>query len=80
MRAFGHKVEILEDGEIIELHHIGQKNDGPLAELTPEEHRGKENYSILHDTAKESEINRDQFNKERSEHWKQRASNGGQNA
>jgi len=61
-----------KDGDIIELHHIGQKNDAPLAELTTNEHRGKDNYSILHDTRKESEINRFEFTNERSEHWKYR--------
>jgi hypothetical protein len=71
---------INKDGDIIELHHIGQKNDGQLAELTPGEHRGKENYSVLHDTQKESAIDRVVFNSERNEHWKARANAGGQNA
>ncbi|MDO5651809.1 MAG: HNH/ENDO VII family nuclease [Moraxella sp.] len=62
-----------KDGRPIELHHIGQKADSPLAELTQPEHRGKSNDIILHDKQKESEINRDQFAKERSEHWKTRA-------
>lgn len=59
-------------GEIIELHHIGQKNEGYFAELTPDEHRGKENFSILHDIKNESEIDQNKFAVERSEHWKQR--------
>ncbi|MBW7875610.1 MAG: HNH/ENDO VII family nuclease [Candidatus Cloacimonetes bacterium] len=71
---------INESGDSIELHHIGQKNDGSLAELTPDEHRGKENYSILHDTHKASEIDRVKFNFERSDYWKARASLGGLNA
>jgi len=71
---------INKDGDIIELHHIGQKKEGPLAELTPDEHRGKENYSILHDTYKESEIDRVAFNEERISHWKERVSHGVQNA
>jgi len=70
---------INKNGDTIELHHIGQKNDGPLAELTPDEHRSKDNYSILHDSTKESEIDRNDFNNERNEHWKNRANNGGQN-
>lgn len=70
---------INKNGETIELHHIGQKNDGPLAELTPDEHRSKENYSVLHDTTKESEIDRNEFSNERSEHWKSRANEGGDN-
>lgn len=71
---------INKDGETIELHHIGQKSDGSLAELTPNEHRGKENYSVLHDTQKESEIDRFAFNSERSNHWKERVNAGVQNA
>lgn len=67
---------INKEGDTIELHHIGQKSDGPLAELTPDEHRGKENYSVLHDTQKESEIDRVAFNGERSNHWNERAGEG----
>lgn len=70
---------INKNGETIELHHIGQKNDGPLTELTPDEHRSKENYSVLHDTTKESEIDRNEFSNERSKHWKSRANEGGNN-
>ena len=33
-------------GHRYELHHIGQKNDSPLAILTKEEHRGKGNVTI----------------------------------
>lgn len=64
----------------IELHHIGQKSNGPLAELTPDEHRGKENNSVLHNTQKPTEIDRSTFKTERSNHWKERASSGIQNA
>lgn len=38
------------DGERINLHHIGQKPDSPLAELTDTEH--KTNDGILHDKTK----------------------------
>lgn len=62
-----------EGGRPIELHHIGQKQDSPLAELTRDEHRGKGNDNVLHDKLKESEINREDFGKERAEHWKSRA-------
>lgn len=61
------------EGRPIELHHIGQKNDSPLAELTVSEHRGKGNDNILHNKLKESEINREDFNIERKEYWKSRA-------
>lgn len=63
----------LVDGQPIELHHIGQEMDSPLAELTRTEHRGEANYSVLHDAAKESEINRTLFNLEKEAHWKARA-------
>lgn len=67
------KAPLDAEGKPYELHHIGQKADSPLAELTRSEHMGGGNNKILHDVKKESEINRTDFNKERSEHWKARA-------
>ncbi|WP_253689874.1 HNH/ENDO VII family nuclease [Treponema denticola] len=64
---------ITKNGETVELHHIGQKADSPLAELTTQEHRGKGNDTILHDKQKESEIDRIAFSKERENHWEARA-------
>lgn len=64
---------INKDGKVIELHHIGQHANSPLAELTQEEHRGKGNDTILHDKTKESEIDRQAFAGEKSEHWAARA-------
>lgn len=73
----GPLVPINKNGEKIELHHIGQHSDSPFAELTMKEHRGKGNYSILHDTEKEeSEIDRQKFADERSQHWQDRANEG----
>ena len=69
---------INKDGEKIELHHIGQKSDGSLAELTSDEHKG--NYSVLHDTQKKSEIDRTAFTSERRDHWKERVETGVRNA
>lgn len=63
---------IASNGEIIELHHIGQKPDSPFAELTRTEHRGKGNDTILHDKNKVSEIDRSAFQNERQTHWKNR--------
>lgn len=63
---------ITKDEEEVELHHIGQKQNSPLAELTMEQHRGVGNDTILHDKTKETEINRNEFGKERREHWKDR--------
>jgi len=64
---------ISNEGKVIELHHIGQHADSPLAELTPEEHRGKGNDTILHDKNKISEIDRQVFARQRNEHWVARA-------
>lgn len=66
-----------KDGKVIELHHIGQHADSPLAELTPEEHRGRGNDTILHDKNKVSEIDRQVFADERSAHWLARTNEGG---
>ncbi len=63
---------ITKEGEEVELHHIGQKQNSPLAELTIEQHRGVGNDSILHNKTKETEIDRNEFGKERREHWKDR--------
>lgn len=65
-----------KDNETIELHHVGQKPDSPLAELTYQEHRGKGNSGVLH-KSKESEFygenNRGEWSKEQKKYWKDRA-------
>jgi hypothetical protein len=61
------------EGRPYELHHIGQHQDSPLAELTMQEHRGKGNDTILHIKTKESEIDREEFSMERANHWQNRA-------
>lgn len=61
-----------KNGETIELHHMNQRHDSPLAELTQSEHRGRGNDTILHDKTKVSEINRMEFNFEKQDHWKDR--------
>lgn len=71
---------LTKDGQEIELHHIGQKPDSSLAELTSREHRGVGNDTILHDKGKESEIDRNEFAKKRKNHWKFRAEEGVKNA
>lgn len=68
-------------GKPIELHHLGQKADSPLVELTEEEHRtgeyedGKKNQSLWHDNAIESEVHGEgnNWDQERKAHWKARA-------
>lgn len=62
-----------KEGKPIELHHIGQNSDSPLAELTRKEHTGGGNDTILHNKQKESEINRGDFQKEKIAYWKARA-------
>lgn len=61
------------DDKPVELHHIGQSMDAPLAELTEQEHRGVGNDAILHDKTKPSEIDRSAFLREKKAHWKARA-------
>ncbi len=67
-------------GERIELHHIGQDYDSPLAELT-EDTEHEDYYSTLHtkegeswrnDSKKENHYN----NTQRPNHWKARAKGG----
>ena len=67
-------------GKPIELHHLGQKVDSPLVELTEEEHRtgeyedGKKNQSLWHDNTKETEVHGEgnSWDQERKAHWKAR--------
>lgn len=61
------------NGNKYELHHVQQENEGVLAELTFEEHRGNGNDEILHDKEGPSEIDRNAFAAQRAEHWKARA-------
>lgn len=58
---------ISKNGQTIELHHMSQKSDAPLAELTPAEHK-KMPHSI-----RESEIDRNKWPAEKKNYWKARA-------
>ncbi|MBT0716682.1 hypothetical protein HGT71_00050 [Rosenbergiella epipactidis] len=62
-----------KDGKPVNLHHMLQKQDGPIAEVTQSFH--KDNHSVIHinDNSVPSGINRTEFNKWRSDYWKQRA-------
>ena len=70
-----------ENGRPIELHHLGQRADSPLVELTVEEHRtgeyedGKKNQSLWHDNAKETEVHGEgnSWTQERTAHWEARS-------
>ncbi|NJL75159.1 MAG: hypothetical protein HC892_09110 [Saprospiraceae bacterium] len=67
-----------EDGHPIELHHRNQTSDGPIDEMTRQDHRGGENYKKNHSNTGQdkSQINREQFNKQRLEHWKKEWDSG----
>ncbi|MBT0728556.1 hypothetical protein HGT73_14550 [Rosenbergiella australiborealis] len=60
-------------GKPVNLHHMLQKQNGPIAEVTQSFH--KDNHSIIHinDNSVPSGISRPEFNKWRSDYWKQRA-------
>lgn len=67
-------------GERIELHHIGQESDSPLAELTADSEHG-DYYSALHTKEGESwrndsKKNNHYNNVERPDHWKARVKGG----
>ena len=64
-----------KDGNPIELHHIGQHADSPLAELTFGEHRCDGNDTILHDKNKDTETHGEgnKWDNERQNYWKDRA-------
>lgn len=63
-----------QKGDAIQLHHIGQRADSPLAELTFEEHRCDGNDTILHDKTKETETHGagNTWDSERQNYWKER--------
>lgn len=70
-----------ETGKPLELHHLGQKADSPLVELTEKEHRtgeyedGKKNQSLWHDNTIDTEVHGDgnTWGQERKEHWQSRS-------
>ncbi len=66
------------DGQPINLHHMLQSNDGPIAEVTQTFHQ--QNSSTIHinsGTDIPSGINRSQFNSWRSSYWVNRAKDFG---
>ena len=60
------------NGDPYELHHIGQRQDSPFAELTWAEHMGEGNNTILHRMGEYSVIDRGQFDDEKSRYWQDR--------
>lgn len=60
-----------KSGKPYEVHHVGQKQNSPLAILTSDEH--KSNYKAIHKNTGQtsSDIDRNVFSKERREFWKE---------
>ncbi|WP_291529212.1 DUF6443 domain-containing protein [Bacteroides sp. UBA939] len=60
-----------KDGKPVEIHHEGQKPNGPFKEMHADDHRGKGNYKQNHPNAgKASQIDRREFDKAKKEYWK----------
>ncbi|WP_208000046.1 DUF637 domain-containing protein, partial [Bartonella saheliensis] len=61
------------DDKSVELHHLNQTPEGPLAAMSHEFH--KKYTSVIHDNPKthQSLIDRKKFEKQREEFWKERA-------
>ena len=60
-----------KDGKSIELHHLKQKDNGIIVELTSQEHNI--NSKILHQYKTTSEIDRQSFNAFKRQYWRNRA-------
>ena len=60
-----------KDGKSIELHHLKQKDNGVIIEMTRTEHNKYS--STLHRYTKESEIDRYEFEKWKRAYWRSRA-------
>ncbi|WP_375618961.1 MULTISPECIES: HNH/ENDO VII family nuclease, partial [unclassified Bartonella] len=61
------------DGQSVELHHLKQTPEGPIAEMSKESHQKYS--SVIHAPSKthQSLIERQKFGKWREEYWKERA-------
>jgi RHS repeat-associated protein len=61
-----------KDGKAVEIHHDGQKAEGPFKEMHPEDHRGKGNYRKNHPKGQKplTKQERIEFNTERQKYWK----------
>ena len=61
------------DKKPINLHHMTQRQDGAIAEVTQSFHQQYSDKIHINPNTIPSEINRNQFNKWRSNYWKNRA-------
>ena len=61
------------DGRSVNLHHMTQRQDGAIAEVTQSFHQQYSDRIHINPNTIPSGINRNQFNKWRSNYWKNRA-------
>lgn len=61
-----------KDGKPVEIHHVNQKANGPVKEMTRTDHRGKGNYAKNHPNRGPSQIDRNKAARERRRHWKEK--------
>lgn len=66
-------VPIGPDGKLINLHHLTQKHDGAIAEMTQTFHQQNSKTIHINPNSVPSGIDRAAFNKWRSAYWKSRA-------
>ena len=69
------KAPLDSDGRPVELHHQNQRPEGPVQEMTREQHRGRGNYNQNHPQGNRqpSRIDRNEAARQRREYWKRRA-------
>ncbi|MES2520443.1 MAG: HNH/ENDO VII family nuclease, partial [Bacteroidota bacterium] len=61
-----------KDGTSVEIHHEGQKREGPFKEMHWEDHRGKGNDAVNHPNKNQpSQVDRKEFYNAKREYWKQ---------
>jgi RHS repeat-associated protein len=69
---YGNAPTFKSDKTAVEIHHEGQKREGPFTELHWKEHRGKGNDAINHPNKhKPSEVDRKEFDKAKRNYWKE---------
>lgn len=67
------RAPIGRDGKAVELHHMLQTNDGPLAEISATFHDKYKSVIHINKNTTPSGINRNQFNTYKRNYWKNRA-------
>lgn len=69
MRVKNHMNPIDATGRPFEVHHVGQKADGPFAILTWQEHHGKGNFDVLHYADEGKDVADSVFKEQKQELW-----------